>query len=185
MVRRTLLDIFGVGLVASAAGPADDQRDTGFAISAATFDDGAPIPERHTCEGADVSPKLAVSGIADGIESLALVLDDPDAPRATPYVHWLLWNVPASTPTLPEGVARGKAVEALGGARQGTNDAGKVGYSGPCPPPGHGPHTYRFHLYGLDTTLDLAGGASRAKLDAAMQGHIVAEATVTGTYERS
>jgi Raf kinase inhibitor-like YbhB/YbcL family protein len=153
-----------------------------LSVVSTAFTEGQPIPARHSCEGANASPPLDIEGVPGDAASLALVVDDPDAPRAEPYVHWLLWNLSVANSSLPEAVPTG--TEVLGGASQGTNDAGSVGYSGPCPPPGHGTHTYRFTLYALDSTLDLPAGSKRSVLDDAMQGHVLAETGLTGTYER-
>lgn len=157
---------------------------TSLSLSATPFDDGEEIPPRYTCEGGDVNPELKVSGVVDAAETLAFVVDDPDAGN-TPYVHWLLWNVPASVETIPRSVAKEKRPPFAEGARQGTNSAGEVGYTGPCPPTGDGPHTYRFQLSAVETTLDLAGGANRGDLEAALDGHRIDTVTLTGTYERS
>jgi len=107
-------------------------------------------------------------------------MDDPDAPAGT-WVHWVLWNLPTSTHSLPEGVAKREQLD--DGARQGRNDFGKIGYNGPCPPPGK-VHRYFLRLYALDAKLDLAPGATRQELDAAMQGHIVGKAEYMGTFRR-
>ncbi|MFB6170184.1 MAG: YbhB/YbcL family Raf kinase inhibitor-like protein [Haloarculaceae archaeon] len=156
----------------------------GLELTSPAFDAGGAIPTRHTCDGENVSPPLSVSGVADEVESLALVVDDPDAPRAEPFVHWLLWNLPPDTGELPAGVPRGGTVDALG-ARQGTNDHGDVGYFGPCPPRDDGAHTYRFTLTALDATLDVEPGANRPALDAAMADHASQRVTLRGTYDRT
>lgn len=152
-------------------------------ITAAAFDDGEPIPTRFSCDGENVSPELAIDDVPDGTARLALVLDDPDAPGGT-YTHWLLWNVPATTETIPEGVPPGETVEGLDGASQGTNDAGVVGYSGPCPPRAHDPHTYRFRLLALAAPLDVAPGGDRPAFDSALEQVEHAESVLRGTYDR-
>lgn len=154
-----------------------------LAITATPFDDGESIPARYTCEGGDVNPELKISGVADDTSSLALIVDDPDAGKR-PYVHWLLWNIPSDTRTIPRSVAKTKTVDSLGGAHQGTNSAGNIGYMGPCPPTQDGPHTYRFMLHALDTELSLDPGAGRGALEDAMSGHVLDKATLTGTFER-
>ena len=141
---------------------------------------GQPIPAIHSCQGEDRSPPLAWSEIPVHTRSLALVADDPDAPRGT-YVHWVLFNLPADAIELAAGVPR--SPELPSGARQGTNDAGQVGYRGPCPPPGS-PHRYYFRLYALDCALNLAPGSARSDLDGAMAGHILAETSLMGTFQR-
>ena len=137
------------------------------------------IPSHYTCDGDDVSPPLAWSGVPEGAKSLALIADDPDAPNGT-WVHWVLYNLPAEVSELPEDVRRDQ--ELANGARQGINDFRRIGYGGPCPPDGR--HRYFFKLYALDTILDLHPGASKTQLLQAMQGHVLAEAEVVGTYER-
>ena len=152
-------------------------------IRSAAFRDGAEIPMKHTCEGADVSPALEWSGVPAGAKGLALVVDDPDAPDPKApkmtWVHWVLYDLPPSVPGLAEAVAR----DALPpGTRQGVNDWKRTGYRGPCPPVGR--HRYFFNLYALDVALGDLGTPTKAKLEAAMKGHIVAECQVMGTYEK-
>jgi Raf kinase inhibitor-like YbhB/YbcL family protein len=144
------------------------------------FRPGEAIPKPYTGDGADRSPPLAWSEPPSGTESLALVCDDPDAPRGT-WVHWVLFNLPAQTRELQEGVP---GTETLGnGAKQGKNDFGKIGYGGPAPPRGK-PHRYFFKLYALDVAVDLPAGASKAQLVGAMKGHILAEGQLMGNYGR-
>lgn len=150
-------------------------------LTTSEFTDGAAIPRRFTCDGEDVSPALAIESVPDGAASLALVMDDPDAPHGT-FVHWLMWNLPPDTRVIPEAVPAEKHVRELGEANQGTTDFGRVGYGGPCPP--RGTHTYRLFLYALDARLDLKAGARRDALDDAMRPHILAQATLRGTYAR-
>jgi hypothetical protein len=141
---------------------------------------GAPIPKQYTGDGADRSPPLRWSDPPAGTKSLALICDDPDAPRGT-WVHWLLFNLPPETRQLQEGVP---TTEALGnGATQGTNDFGKIGYGGPAPPKGK-PHRYFFRLYALDGMVNLAAGATKAQLVDAMKGHVLGEGQFMGTYQR-
>lgn len=153
-------------------------------ITSTAFGEGERIPEKYTGEGEDVSPPLAVSGIPDEARTLALVVDDPDAPGKT-WVHWLIWGIPADRSEIPEGVPGDEIVGPLGGARQGKTDFDDVGYGGPMPPPGHGVHHYRFTVYALDRHIDLDAGAKREALERSMEGCIVDEARLTGTYERS
>jgi Raf kinase inhibitor-like YbhB/YbcL family protein len=150
-------------------------------LESGSFREGEPIPRGHSRDGADSHPALSWSGAPQGTESFALVCDDPDAPRGT-WVHWILYDVPASATGLPAGVA--KAGRHASGGSQGKNDFGELGWGGPAPPRGHGVHHYVFHLYALDAKLGLAAGAGRPALEAAMKGHLLAEAKLTGTYRR-
>lgn len=151
-----------------------------FALSSTAFADGAAIPRRYTCDGADVSPPLRWSGIPAGTYSLALVTKDPDAPGGT-WTHWIIWNIPAHTASLPEGVPAAETLQ--NGARQGTNSFRRIGYGGPCPPVGK-PHRYFFSLYALDATLTLKPGAGPTELERAMQKHILSKTEWMGTYGR-
>lgn len=143
-------------------------------LTSPAFTEGATIPERFTCEGDDVSPALAWSGVPAGTTSLALICDDPDAP-AKVWVHWVVWGVPPATAALPEG---------FDGAHQGMNDSHRPGYGGPCPPPGK-PHRYYFKLYALSDALDLPARATKADLERAMQGKILDQASLMGTFSRA
>lgn len=142
------------------------------------FAQGGTIPNLQTCEGADLSPSIEWSGEPQETRSFALILDDPDAPSGT-WNHWLLWDVPASVHALAQGYRPGQLGES------GTNDFGKPGYGGPCPPKGHGPHRYFFRLYALNVaSLGLRAGAKRAELEKALKGRTVASAEYMGRYER-
>lgn len=152
-------------------------------ITSSAFHDGEAIPRQYSREGAELSPPLELRDIPDGSESLALIVDDPDAPSQT-WVHWLLWNIPADRSAIPEGLSREETLAVLGDARQGLNDFDEVGYGGPLPPPGHGTHHYRFTAYALSEPLDLEPGADRDELEAAMEGSVLVQARLTGTYER-
>ncbi len=151
-------------------------------LSSAAFVDGGTIPQKFTCDGANVSPALTWSGTPANTQTLALIADDPDAPGGT-WVHWVLFNLPGKVNALPENVPRDET-PSLGNAVQGRNDFKQLGYGGPCPPPGK-PHRYFFKLYALDTPLALHPGATKAQLEAAMQGHIVATAQLMGAYART
>lgn len=155
-------------------------------LNSTAFGPHQPIPTRYTGEGADVSPPLAWTGAPAGVRSFALICDDPDAVRVAGRVwdHWLIWNIPAHVCALPENVAKQETVEELAGARQGMNSWPKLGYNGPLPPRGSGVHHYYFRLYALDTMLDVPPRASRAQLEAAMKGHVLATAELVGTYLR-
>lgn len=149
-------------------------------LTSPAFQLGTTIPKQYTGDGADRSPPLCWSDPPSGTKSLALICDDPDAPRGT-WVHWVLFNLPATTRELEEGVP---TTEVLGnGAKQGKNDFGKIGYGGPAPPKGK-PHRYFFKLYALDVVLELKAGATKATLVDATKGHILAEGALMGTYER-
>ena len=152
-----------------------------FALICPAFGEGAAIPVRHTCDGDDVSPPLAWRDAPAGTQTFALICDDPDAPAGT-WVHWVLYNLPASTSELPENVAKVESLD-LGGARQGRNDFRRPGYAGPCPPPGPA-HRYFFKLYALDAALPVKSGALKKDVEAAMQGHTLATAQLIGMYTR-
>ena len=137
------------------------------------------IPTRFTCYRPDDSPDLARIGVHETAQRLAVICDEPDAPMGT-WVHWVLFNIPLGTSGLPSEIPPDATLE--NGARHGTNDFGRLGYGGPCPP--GGTHRYFFKLYALDTELDLEGGITKAQLLEAMEGHILAEAQLMGTYSR-
>jgi hypothetical protein len=143
-------------------------------MSSTAFTNGGAIPQKYSCDGEDVSPDLAWSGLPEGAKSLALIVDDPDAPVGT-WVHWVLYNLPPDTTSLPEGL------QGLGVS--GKNSAGQTSYGGPCPPKGK-PHRYFFKLYSLDIALDLSPGATKAALEKAMQGHVLGAGQLMGTYGR-
>lgn len=145
-------------------------------VSSAAFGHGQPIPARHTCDGENVNPPLEFFDIPAGAQSLALVVEDPDAPGKT-FIHWLVWNVPPETAEIDERAADPNAIA-------GTNDFGEIGYGGPCPPEGEERH-YFFRLYALDTLLDLQPGSTFDALTKTMAGHIVAQCELMGTYKRS
>lgn len=150
-----------------------------FQLTSTSFTHEGAIPIKYTCDGQDVSPPLQWTDPPGNIQSFALICDDPDAPGGT-WVHWVLFNLPAGTRSLPEAV-RSDATLA-DGSRNGTNSWRRLGYGGPCPP--RGTHRYFFKLYALDSTLDLAGGASKEKLLQAMQGHVLAETELMAKYSR-
>jgi Raf kinase inhibitor-like YbhB/YbcL family protein len=148
-------------------------------IQSSAFREGAFIPQKYSCDGDDISPPLSWSGIPEKTKSLALICDDPDAPMGT-WVHWVLFNLPAGSQSLPEHVAATKILD--NGARQGKNDFGNIGYGGPCPP--GGTHRYYFKLYALDKMLDAEAGITKAQLLKATEGHVIAEAQWMGRYKR-
>jgi Raf kinase inhibitor-like YbhB/YbcL family protein len=152
-----------------------------FSLFSKDFKPGDMISPKFTCEGDNLSPALTWGDPPLKTASFALICDDPDAPRKT-WVHWVIYGIPAEARGLPQGVEKSR--ELADGSRQGPNDSGQTGYSGPCPPPGHGPHRYFFRLYALDLKLDLAPGATKEAVMAAIQGHILGQAEVMGRYER-
>lgn len=153
-------------------------------IKSPSFDHGQPIPKRNTGDGADVSPLLRWSGVPDATKELALICDDPDAPTPQPWVHWVLYKIPAGTTGLPEQIFKSAKLDIPVGAYQGANSWNAIGYGGPAPPPGHGTHHYHFKLYALDTTLDVPEGIDKTALLKAMEGHVITEGELIGTYER-
>jgi len=153
-------------------------------IQSLAFGQGEPIPRRYSGEGEELSVPLNWSGVGEGVKELALIVDDPDAPRAEPWVHWVIYKIPAEVSGLGEGIGAEAELSTPVGALQGKNTSGGIGYQGPMPPPGHGVHHYHFKLYALDTKLDLKSGADKQALLSAMEGHIVGQGELVGTYER-
>jgi Raf kinase inhibitor-like YbhB/YbcL family protein len=145
-------------------------------VSSPSFEPGATIPERHTGEGQDVSPPLQWGGLPQRTREIAIVCDDPDAPTQKPFVHWVVYKIPADRKGLPEGSTEG--------ALEGINDFRRRGYGGCMPPRGHGVHHYHFKVYALDTELDAPAGLSKDELLVAMKGHILDEGELVGTYKR-
>jgi hypothetical protein len=173
------------GLIAVAAesvwvNASQGARTMSFSISSTSFQNGGDIPKKFTCDSADVSPELSWTEPPAGTQSFALIADDPDAPAGT-WTHWVLFDVQPAGRNLPEGVS--KIDELPDGARQGRNDFHKIGYNGPCPPPGK-PHRYFFKLYALDRKLDLKPATSKQEVEQAMQGHILGKAEWMGKYQR-
>jgi Raf kinase inhibitor-like YbhB/YbcL family protein len=179
----TLLGVVVLGMAVLAGCDDDDIELRLFLVTSSAFIDGASIPAQYTCDGTNISPPLQFI-ISDEvlleIQSLALIVDDPDAPGGT-FVHWVLYNLPATTTGLEEGVSPDGVLPE--GSAEGINDFGNTGYGGPCPPSGSS-HRYYFRLYALDTALNLPAGATRAQVDQAMNGHIVDQNTLMGVYAR-
>lgn len=142
-------------------------------IMSSAFQEGGNIPSKFSCDGADTNPPLQISDVPSGAKSIVLIVDDSDAPGGL-FTHWTAWNISPQTSTIAEG-SPPKGV-------QGTNDFGKSGYGGPCPP--SGAHRYYFKIFALDRELDLRSGAKRGQLDAAMRGHVVAQGELIGRYSR-
>ncbi len=161
-------------------GDSGSAQPTAMKLTSSAFTSQNPIPVRHTCNGADVSPPLAWTGLPPGTKSLALIMDDPDAPDPaaprTTWVHWVLYNLPATATGLPED-----ARTLPPGSLEGLNDSKHTGYSGPCPPTGK--HRYFHKLYALDTVLPDLGRPTKAKLEQAMNGHILGQTELIGTYQ--
>lgn len=151
-----------------------------FEITSTAFPGGGTIPKKHTCDGPDLSPPLSWKEPPAKTQTFALIADDPDAPVGT-WVHWVIYNIPASSKELAEGVKKDEHLP--DGTLQGRNDFRKIGYGGPCPPPGK-PHRYFFKLYALDTKLTLKAGASKADVESAMKSHILGQTELMGKYGR-
>jgi hypothetical protein len=145
-----------------------------FALTSDAFVNAQTIPARHTCDGEDIAPPLRWTNVPDEAVSLALLVDDPDAPSGD-FTHWVAWGLAPGADGLREGERA---------PSEGRNDFGAAGYRGPCPPPGHGPHRYVFRLFALDSELALAPGAEKAELERAIDGHVLTTAELVGTYGR-
>src|SRR5262249_48077657 len=173
--------LFAVALgCAGNPGAPEPQPGAVMLLTSTAFSEGAAIPAKYTGDGQDASPPLRWDGAPEATKSFALVCDDPDAPRGT-WVHWVVWNLPADQHELSEGVPTNPDLP--GGGRQGKNDFGKIGHGGPAPPPGK-PHRYFFRIYALDRTLDLPAGATKAQLEQAIKGHVLASGQLMGRYGR-
>jgi len=158
----------------------EDMNMDAISISSDVFENGGMLSLEYTCDGEDRSPPLSWDAAPAGTQSIALIVDDPDAPGKI-FVHWVIFNIPANTTRLPGAVPKNKTLD--DDVLQGTNDFGRIGYNGPCPPPGK-PHRYFFRIYALDTTLGLKSGATKSQLEAAMSGHILAQGEMIGKYGR-
>lgn len=143
-------------------------------ITSPAFSQDGKIPVKYTCDGSNANPSLSISGVPDNAQSLAIIVDDPDAPNGT-FNHWVAWNIDPKIDTIQEN-------KLPSGAVSGTNSAGKVGYVGPCPP--SGTHRYIFTEYALDTKLDLGSSAKKEDLLKAMEGHVIGQGELTGKYSR-
>lgn len=168
-----MISIFIVGCSQNPS-PTEGEPAMSIEMNSAAFAEGETIPEKYTCEGADLSPPLAWDGVPAEAQSLVIIADDPDAPAGT-WVHWVMFNIPPGTTQLPEDVS------SIG--IEGMNDFNRSGYGGPCPPPGSA-HRYFFKLYALDTTLDLSPEARKEDVVKAMEGHILAQGQLMGTFSR-
>ena len=172
--RAILVSVAILLLLASGAASKEAGKMSTLSIESPAFKNNASIPRHYTCDGKDVNPPLVVRGVPDGAKSLALIVDDPDAPMGT-WVHWVVWNIDPDTMQIAEN-------SVPSGAEQGKNDFRKKSYGGPCPP--SGTHRYFFKLYALDTKLNLGSNATKADVEKAMKGHILGEAQTMGLYRR-
>lgn len=164
----------------ASCGAAKEGEMSSFMLKSDAFTEGQALPAQFTCDGEDQSPPLNWSEPPDGTKSFALIVDDPDAPSGT-FRHWAAFNIPASARDMPAGAGS----QAAGEIAQAKNDFGRLGYGGACPPPGHGPHHYRFKLFALDTDrLDLPADSTIEQVEAAAASHQIGRAELTGTYER-
>ena len=168
MQRAIIAGAFAIALAAVASIAEGGAK---MKITSSAFQEGANIPSKFTCDGADTSPPLQIADIPSEAKSLALIVDDPDAPGGL-FTHWAVWNISPQTPTIGEG-STPKGV-------QGTNDFGKSGYGGPCPP--SGAHRYYFKIFALDRELELPFGAKRGRVDGALKGHVIAQGELMGRY---
>ncbi len=148
-------------------------------VRSSAFREGGMIPQKYACDGEDISPPLSWEAVPEGTRSIALIMDDPDAPRGT-FVHWVLYDLPANVRELPENVPGDENLSS--GARQGRNSLGKIGYGGPCPP--SGTHRYFFKVYALDAQTNLAPGKTKEDLLKTMEGHILAQGQIMGRYKK-
>jgi Raf kinase inhibitor-like YbhB/YbcL family protein len=170
MQKAIIAGALAIALVALASFAAGGAR---MKITSSAFQEGGNIPPKFTCDGGDSSPPLRIAEIPSGAKTLALVVDDPDAPSGL-FTHWIVWNISPQT----KAIAEGSPPQGV----QGTNDFGKSSYGGPCPP--SGTHRYYFKIFALDRELSLASGTKRNQLDAAMKGHVVAQAELMGRYAK-
>lgn len=150
-------------------------------VSTNAFQPGTEIPQKFTCSGEDLSPEISWTDLPEGTQSVAVIVDDPDAPVGT-WTHWMVYDLPPSIQKLAQERPRTASLD--DGGLQGKNDFGNLGYNGPCPPPGK-PHRYFFKVYALDQKLEIPAGATRKALDEALKGHVLAEGEVMGTFARS
>jgi Raf kinase inhibitor-like YbhB/YbcL family protein len=185
MAGRGLIGAFRIAVILLALQTvlvAEADSAMALTLTSSAFKQSGKIPSKYTCEGDDVSPPLAISGVPEDAKSLALVLDDPDAPDPKApkrvWVHWIIHNLPPDTKALPENAGRAGLPQ---GAVVGINDVKQTSYQGPCPPIGR--HRYFHKLYALDTKLP-AKSLTKAELEAAMKGHVLAEASLMGTYQK-
>ena len=164
----------------SASTSTPQTTDGSIKLTSTAFKEGEPIPRQYTCDGVNVSPSLEWSGVPKSAKTLVIFADDPDAPAGA-WVHWVLYNLPADNIGMVENLPATDELRA--GGFQGKNDFGKIGYGGPCPP--SGTHRYFFKIYALDSELPLKASATKAEVEKAMEGHVVAQGQLMGTYSHS
>ncbi len=180
----SIFAIVSFSVFAGGCKKGEQAMNTDITVRSSAFDNGGEIPMKYTGDGKDISPPLSVANIPDGTMELALICDDPDAPTPKPWVHWVIYGIPASLRELPENIpTTGKPTE-IPGAMQGKNSWPKIGYGGPYPPKGHGVHHYYFRVYALDKHLNLRAGLTKEELLLAMKGHILSQGLLMGTYQR-
>jgi Raf kinase inhibitor-like YbhB/YbcL family protein len=184
-MKKTTLFLIAVGIIAGSVCAKDGSTKKGakkmaaITITSQAFKHMQPIPSQYTCDGADISPPLSWSNVPPATKSIALICDDPDAPAGT-WVHWVVYDLPPATDSLPENIPK---IDTLpGGGTQGKNDFRRIGWNGPCPP--GGTHRYFFKINALDTMLNLPAGKTKAEIEKAMKGHILAKGEIVGTYTR-
>jgi len=180
MSLKLLLLILLLAIVGCIAKENEVNNMEKISISSEAFKENGTIPDEYTCEGEDISPPLSWQGVPAGSKSIALIMDDPDAPGRT-FVHWVIYNIPGSMQKLAKGIPRKEKL--ADGSLQGMTDFGKAGYGGPCPPQGK-PHRYIFKIYAIDKILDLPSKASKEYVETAMKGHILAKGELIGKYAR-
>jgi Raf kinase inhibitor-like YbhB/YbcL family protein len=176
---QVMVQALGLSLLLILRATATADPNSTLALTSSAFENGGTIPEQYTCTGHNESPPLQWTGVPDGTRSLALILDDPDAPSGT-FVHWMIYNLSPTANGLPEGVS---ATASVADSEQGINGSGTIGYTGPCPPPGK-PHHYHFRLCALDQKLELKAGAAAHQVEAAMKGHVLGKAELVGIFAR-
>jgi len=153
-------------------------------LTSPAFENGKPIPVKYTGDGEDISPPLQWTNLPAGTAELAMIVDDPDAPRPQPWVHWVIYKIPADSAGLSENVPHSLNLNTPAGALQGMNTSGQIGYQGPAPPRGHGRHRYFFKLYAIKQSTDLKGGFTKDQLLKAISDRIAGQAELMGTYQR-
>ncbi len=177
-----LLAVFAAAGIVAPAGLHGEAK-MALTITSSAFANGGQIPRTYTCEGQDIAPALNWTGVPEGTRSLVLIVDDPDAPDPKApkmtWIHWVLYNIPPDAAGLPEAAATG---DLPGGTEEGLNDWHRTGYGGPCPPIGR--HRYFFKLYALDTMLKGLKKPTKAEVEAAIEGHVLAQAELVGTYQK-
>jgi len=189
MVLLILVSCTALAVLVACASPLGERASTqptekgatmSIQVTSSAFREGETIPTKYTCDGEDVSPPLRWSGLPSNTKSVAIVMEDPDAPSGT-FTHWVIYDIPGNVSELPEGVPARDTV--LGAAKQGINSFNRLGYRGPCPPRGS-THRYFFHVYALDAELGLGPGVAKSQVMSSLQGHILAEGQLMGRYGR-